>query len=184
MNKLTNKKIVFIGDSITECFDLKKHFPSFNIINEGISGNTTIDILNRLNEILSNHQPEIVFLLIGTNDLQLTNLTKEEVILNIKLIVKKIKTQFKNVKIYLQSIYPVFYEIKPFSVGKRKNEDIIYINNKLKEIKGINYIDMHKVLKDENGKLNKNYTYDGIHINDLGYKVIKQKLEKYLKELD
>lgn len=178
---MKDKKIVFIGDSITQCFDLKKHFPSFNIINEGLSGNTTIDILSRLDDSLFKHQPDVVFLLIGTNDLELTSLTADEIIFNIKLIINLIKQQLKEVDLYVQSIYPVDYNIKPFSVGKRKNKDIIYINNAIKNIKDITYIDMHKMLKDDSGKLNKLYTYDGLHMSELGYEVIKEHLMKYLK---
>lgn len=178
---MKDKKIVFIGDSITECFDLKKHFPSFNIVNEGLSGNTTIDILNRLDKSLYQYQPDVIFLLIGTNDLELTNLTPDEVITNIKKIVRNIKEELKDIDLYLQSIYPVDYNIKPFSVGKRKNEDIVYINEEIKKIEGITYIDMHTILKNDVGKLSSIYTYDGIHMSETGYKTIKEKLITYLK---
>ncbi|NLB84800.1 MAG: hypothetical protein GX794_01620, partial [Acholeplasmataceae bacterium] len=66
------------------------------------------------------------------------------------------------------------------SVGKRKNKDILYINEKIKNIKNITYIDMDVILSDENGNLNKLYTYDGLHISDLGYDVISEKLKQYL----
>lgn len=121
-----------------------------------------------------------MFLLIGTNDLELTSLTVEEIIFNIKKIIKIIQEKLKSAKLYVQSIYPVFYEIKPFSVGKRKNEDIVVINEKIKEISGITYIDMHSVLKTKSGKLNEKYTYDGLHMNEQGYHVIKDELMKYL----
>lgn len=180
MKNFNNKKILFIGDSLTECYDFKKHFPSLNIINEGVSAYTTLTILTKLNEYLIKHNPDVIFLLIGANDLELTNLTANEIIVNIKLIIKRIKAKNKDIKIYLQSVYPVDCNIKPFSVGKRKNEDIVFINNHIKTIKDVTYIDMHKILKNDEGKLNSNYTYDGIHINDLGYEVITQELNKYL----
>lgn len=175
------RKVVFIGDSITECFNLKMFFQDDDLINEGVSGHTTQDLLNRLESSLFRYQPTIIFLLIGTNDLELTELTKEEIVNNIKTIVRMINQRLPQATLYLQSIYPVNYAIKPFSVGKRKNEDINWINHQIKQIKGAKYLDIHSVLKNEEGKLNPNYTYDGIHINDLGYLVISHQLKAYLK---
>ncbi|MCK9235309.1 MAG: GDSL-type esterase/lipase family protein [Acholeplasmataceae bacterium] len=175
------RKVVFIGDSITECFNLKTFFQDDGYINEGVSGYTTLDLLNRLETSLFQYQPDIVFLLIGTNDLELTELTKEEIVHNIKTIVQKINQRLPQATLYLQSIYPVNYEIKPFSVGKRKNEDINWINHHISQIKGAKYLDIHSFLKNKEGKLNSDYTYDGIHINDLGYQVISHQLKEYLK---
>ena len=46
------KKIVMLGDSITEGGeDWNKYFKSNNIVNRGISGDTTLGVLARLNEI-------------------------------------------------------------------------------------------------------------------------------------
>ncbi len=177
---MAKNEILFIGDSITECYDFKRFFPHLNIINEGISGNTTVDILKRLNEMFKSYNPVKVFILIGTNDLELIPLTSEEIIINIKKIVTLIKKNFKGVPIYLQSVYPVFYEIKPFSVGKRKNEDIIKINEGIKKIEGITYINLYDDLLGSNNKLNKEFTYDGIHMSEKGYEFITKKLNKYL----
>lgn len=177
---MINDQILFIGDSITECYDFKKHFPSLNIINEGISGNTTVDILNRLDEIFKSYNPSKIFLLIGTNDLELIPLTSLEIVKNIKKIIALLKENFKEAIIHVQSIYPVNYEIRPFSVGKRKNKDIININKEIKKIKDITFIDLYDDFLDDNNKLNHKYTYDGLHMSELGYKLISEKLNKYL----
>lgn len=173
-------KIVFIGDSITQSYNLEKYIPSFNIINEGISGNTTNDVLNRLDTIVFKHQ-DIIFLLIGTNDLAFTPHTNDEIIDNIKEIIKTIQIKLPTAKIFVQSIYPVNYEVNPLMVGKRNNTDILYINKYVQNIEGTTYIDIHNVLQDENGKLNKVYTNDGLHINTLGYEVITKVLIKMLR---
>lgn len=175
---MNNKKVVFLGDSITECYNLEEFFPDLNLINEGKSGDTTTDILKRLKESVFAYTPSILILLIGTNDLELLNSRPEEVINGIKKIVKEVKSHDENIKIYLQSIYPVDYEIKPFSVGKRQNKDILIINEEIKNIKEVTYLDLHQVLTTKTGKLNKDYTYDGIHINKKGYEVITEYLNK------
>ena len=82
-------KIFFYGDSVTDCNrvysdpdnigegyvkytveSLKLAYEDADIqfINRGISGNRTIDLLNRLDADLIAHQPDIVTILIGVND--------------------------------------------------------------------------------------------------------------------
>ena len=62
-------KIVFLGDSITEAGeDWNKYFNTQNIVNRGISGDTTEGVLARLSEICY-YKPIAVFLLIGINDI-------------------------------------------------------------------------------------------------------------------
>lgn len=178
---MKNKTIIFLGDSITECYNLDKHFSHIKLINKGKSGDTTVDILNRLDESVFKLNPDIVFLLIGTNDLELLDSKPMAIIKNIKKIIKKIKTYNEDIVIYLQSIYPVNPPIKPFSVGKRTNKDILEINKEIKKIKLATYLDVASVLTDINGNLNKELTYDGIHINLKGYSVITNYLSKYLK---
>lgn len=175
---MKNKKIVFLGDSITECYNLEKFYPEFNVLNKGKSGDTTVDILNRLDESIFEVNPDVVILLIGANDLELLSSTSEEVIKNIKEIVKRIKGFNKAIDLYLLSVYPVNYPIKPFSVGKRTNKDINTINDAIKKIKEVTYIDVASTLKDENGELNKEYTYDGLHMSLRGYEVITEVLRK------
>jgi len=61
-----NKKhtALFIGDSLTEWFGLEKYFPDVKIINEGIAGDTTYGVLERLEGIID--QPvDKIFLMIG-----------------------------------------------------------------------------------------------------------------------
>ena len=82
-------KILFFGDSVTDCGrdynditslgegyvkytveSLKTAYEDIEIdfINKGISGNRTIDLLNRLDADVIQHQPDIITILIGVND--------------------------------------------------------------------------------------------------------------------
>ena len=42
---------------------------SFKVINAGVGGNNTIDLLNRMETDCLSHKPKLVFLMIGTNDM-------------------------------------------------------------------------------------------------------------------
>ena len=66
------KKIVLIGDSITESW--KGYSPEFfaenpYLINKGVSGETTPQILGRFNDDVISLSPEAVIILAGINDI-------------------------------------------------------------------------------------------------------------------
>jgi len=58
------------------------------------------------------------------------------------------------------------------------------INNHLKNIAkedGLTYIDLFSVFADENNRLKKEYTHDGLHVNGEGYLLWKKTIEKYVQ---
>ena len=62
---------LFLGDSITEYYDLNNYYPNMPVINSGIAGNTTEDILDEMQERVYQYKSKYkIFILIGTNDLQ------------------------------------------------------------------------------------------------------------------
>ena len=70
--------ISFIGDSLTEGFDVKKYFPEYNVVNRGISGDTTYGVEKRLDVSAYEVNPKVISLLIGANnfDTMLNNYSK------------------------------------------------------------------------------------------------------------
>ena len=174
---------LFLGDSITEYYDLDKYFPNMPVVNSGVAGDTTDDILSDMKGRVYDYNPSKVLILIGTNDL-LEDKTNEEIVDNIKKIVEVIKENRKEAEIYLESIYPVNEEIDKKLVEPRDNGDINEINEKLEEYandEGITFINTHELLVDEDNLLNEDYTDDGLHLNDEGYEVVSEALIKYLK---
>lgn len=174
---------LFLGDSITEFYDLDKYFPDMPVVNSGISGNTTEDILNDMKNRVYDYNPSKVFLLIGTNDLR-DKKSVDEVVGNIEKIIEAIKENRKETEIYLESIYPVNEEIDADVVEARNNPDINEINDKIQkyaEEENIIYINLHEKLVDDEGLLNKKYTRDGLHLNNEGYKLVTGELIKYLR---
>ena len=176
-------KIIFLGDSITHRYDLKKYYDNKNIINQGIVGNTTKDVLERLQTGVYDYNVKKVILLIGTNDIG----NQEDPIENIKLIINKIKSHDNSIEIIVESIYPINNtknsKIKKDVVGTRNNEKIKETNKKIKEIckeKNITYVNVYEELTDKNGNLKLEYTVEGLHISDEGYKKITNVLSKYV----
>src|SRR5579864_8146786 len=63
----TSGRVVFLGDSITDHGAWAEWFPELDAVNRGIGGDTVGGVINRLRT--SVHQPCAVSLMIGTNDL-------------------------------------------------------------------------------------------------------------------
>ena len=170
--------ILFLGDSNTEHFELDNYFNNRLVYNQGISGDTTEGVLNRLDQVIQ-LQPKKIFLQIGTNDI-CNGLSKDEIVTNIK----KIVVELNGYDIYLISIYPI-NESDDELINKiysecRSNNTIKAINNELKNIQNVTYIDMYTQLIDEEGNLKLEYTTEGLHINKTGYDVISKLLKDYM----
>ena len=178
------ESIVFLGDSITSRYDLNKYFPNYNVYNSGIAGNMTKDILENMENRIFAYNPTKVFILIGTNDLVYSGLDNDGIKNNIEEIINKIYEKNSNTKIYLESIYPVNNSLNKEIVETRTNDNIKDLNNKIEKIcnNKCTYINMYDNLTDKNGNMKRIYTVDGLHLNKIGYKVITNKLIKYLDE--
>lgn len=179
---------LFLGDSITDFYDLEKYFPDDPVVNSGVGGNTTDDILEDMQQRVYQYNPSKVFLLIGTNDLQVEK-SVDEIVDNIKKIVEGIKENRPEAEIYIESVYPVNNsdsdKIDHDMVGRRNNEDIQAINEKLEKYcqeSDLVYIDLYNELIDEDGNLKEEYTKEGLHMSDEGYEVITTILKKYMEE--
>lgn len=179
---------LFLGDSITDFYDLDKYYKDLPVVNSGISGDTTESILSDMEKRVYQYNPSKVFLLIGTND-HSQDKSNEEISDNIEKIIKEIKENRPYCKIYLEAIYPVNDtdddKIDHDMVHDRNNEDIRAINERLKEIakeQKITYIDMYSLLADDDNNLKLDYTKEGLHISDEGYEKITKEIMKYIEE--
>ena len=182
--KLEN--IVFLGDSITDFYNLDTFYKDLPVINSGTAGKKAYEIVEELEERVYIYNPTKVFLMIGTNDL--SHRTDEEIVKDIKRTVKSIHKNRPKTTVYVESVYPVNKnteedKIVDWMVGERDNERISGLNKKIKEMckkEKTGYIDIYDLLTDEEGMLNVDYTVDGLHINEEGYEIITKKLMEYI----
>ena len=187
VNKYVKPKvIVFIGDSITEGANFKDYFDDLIILNKGIISDTTIGILKRLDEDVYKYQPSKLFLLIGINDIG-KNYKNENTIQNIEEIINNIKVHSPNTEIYIQSIYPINNtnnkKIDKNYFKYRNNKDVVYINNKIKDIADKNkvtYIDVYSHLLDSDNNLKLSYTKEGLHLSKEGYDAVFKVIKSFL----
>ena len=189
VEKVVDNNYLFLGDSITEQYDLKEYYEDYPVVNSGVSGDYTSSIVKDMKKRVYDYNPSKVFLLIGINDLRKGN-DVSEIVSNTKEIIELIKENRPYSEIYLESIYPINKtddDKISDSVKNIKfdNEKIIEVNDLLKDLakdEKITYVDLYNKLIDDDGNLNVSYTKDGLHISSEGYECITKELMKYIKD--
>lgn len=182
-----NDNFVFLGDSMTGRYQLDEFYEDLPVVNSGIGGNTTDDILSSMNERVYQYNPTKVFILIGINDLKQEKST-DYIYNSIIKIVNEIKKNRPSTKIYVESIYPINdskdEKIRVESVKNRSNSSINEINKKLEnkfKNTDVTYINVNKELLNDEKRLKIEYTEDGVHLSPLGYIKVTKILLPYLK---
>jgi len=181
---ITPNDVVMLGNSITECGnDWNLLLGTTNVRNRGISGDIAEGLVSRMGSIVSG-RPQKLFILIGINDIS-KGIPNDTIVENIEKIVKEFKEKSPKTKIYLQSIMP--FDQSKRGQNKRlenKTQTVIDANKLIKELAKkhhVTFIDLYPHLVEKNTNVLKDsYTYDGLHLNESGYKVWVKILKKYL----
>jgi len=163
-------KIVFLGNSITEMGRWGMLIGDSTVLNRGIAGDVTFGVLKRLDEIIR-RQPSKLFLLIGINDIG-KDIPDPVIADNIRKIILRFQKESPSTTVYLESILPVNPDFKGFPQHYDKNDHVVSTNALLKKVAAetnVHFVDTYTFFCDENKKLKKEYTLEGLHINAQGY---------------
>jgi acyl-CoA thioesterase I len=168
--KPDENRVVFLGDELTENWG-SGAAPFF----------TGKPYLNRQDVIKLN--PKVVVIQIGSNDLASVTgpITQQMFAENVMSIVELAK--FNNIKVVLASMIPICDCYKKQSV-LRPFGKIIGMNGWLKEYaeqSGSVFLDYYSALA-EGRNLKKEFTNDGVYLNDAGYAVMAPLAEKAIVE--
>lgn len=167
---------ILLGDSISLWFPAQLLPPKRNWLNQGISGETSAGLLERL-ALIDRTQPEVIFVLIGINDL-IRGMKDETILANQQLIIRYLRQVHPQAKIVMQSILPHGTDKVTWEGRDRllsiSNNRILAINEQIKAIakaEGGLYLDLYPLFADSNGNLNPELSSDGLHLNPQGYKI-------------
>jgi lysophospholipase L1-like esterase len=177
------KRVVFMGDSITDGWDSPNNggfFPGKPYINRGISGQTTPQMLIRFRRDVIDLNPRVVVILAGTNDLAgNTGPTTIDAIKD-NLISMAELARVKDIRVVFSSLLPVSdYEIRDdkqiIQTVRRPPEQIKALNQWMREYAQRNnliYLDYFSAMVDDKGFLKDELSNDGLHPNVKGYEVM------------
>jgi lysophospholipase L1-like esterase len=171
----TKGEIIFLGNSITDIGEWAEIWQNILVKNRGISGDNTFGVLARLDEVVSS-KPAKVFVMIGINDIS-KEVPDSVIIANHKEIYTRIRAASPATKIYVQSILPTNADFTEFRRHQGRDSRIRNVNAALQKLcagMDLTYIDLYTPFLDKDGKLDRKYTNDGLHINGYGYMHWKQ----------
>lgn len=180
------QNVVLLGDSITEGFDVAKFFPGRRLLNRGIGADVIGNalppddprgVLQRLDCSVFDCSATDVFLLIGINDLN-SGRTVEVMEAGYRDLLSRLKEGAPRLKVHVQSLLPTRGD------HDRQNEPVRQFNKRLKRLSvefGCDFVDLHALMVDGQGQLKAEFTPDGLHLNDVAYRVWRDQILKSMQ---
>lgn len=178
------RRVVFIGDSITEFWtDLAElQSDSVAVINRGIRGQNSSQVLLRFEDDAIALQPACIVLLCGSNDLRsyvgaassVAESARERIVRNVTAMADI--AQARRIALCLGALPPV----NPAHPVHRDSSAIVRINGWLADFaatRRLDFIDYHRALVDADGHLDAAFSEDGLHPNAAGYARMAQALK-------
>ena len=166
--------VAFLGDSLTDGYNLKLYYPDYVVSNRGIGGETTRGLEERLKVSAYDLKPKVVVMLIGGNNLNTMFENYEDILIGLK-------DNLPNTKVILLSLT---------AMGKdwgHKNEIACLNNVKIKllaEKYDYTFVDLFTPLFDINiGEVYSDYTTDGAHFTSKGYEVVTSVVKPVIDSL-
>jgi lysophospholipase L1-like esterase len=194
------KRVIFMGDSITDGWHLDEYFPGKPYVNRGISGQVTSQMLVRMYPDVIDLKPAAMVVLAGTNDVARNNGPSTAEMIEENLMAMTELAQRHGIKVLLCSILPVSdYPYLAQQSGRgpqpsagagrggrgpvmrqrmtvgRPPEDILKLNAWIKNYAAeanATYVDYFSALVDDKGWMKDGIANDGLHPNADGYKMM------------
>jgi lysophospholipase L1-like esterase len=200
-------RVVFMGDSITDFWNLPESFPGKPYVNRGIGGQVTAQMLVRMYPDVINLKPAAMVLLAGTNDIARNNgpvtlrMIEEDIMAMTEL------AQLHGIKVLLSSVMPISdypylsqqnapaAPVVPGGRGApprqkmtdgRPPSDILKLNAWMKGYAATvnaTYVDYFSAMVDDRGWLKDGISADGLHPNAEGYKIMSAVLAAALQKV-
>ena len=168
-------EVAFLGDSLTDGYDLEKYYPDYVTANRGISGDTTVTLEERLQVSVYDLKPRVAVMLFGANNM-------DTMLDNYEGILMGLQENLPDTKVVLLSLTAMGGEH-----WGRKNQLAAYNNVSIKllaEKYGFSFVDLYSPLYDVSiREVYAGYTSDGGHLTHEGYTVIIAAITPVLQEL-
>jgi lysophospholipase L1-like esterase len=172
-------RVVFAGDSITAGANWEVMLPGVQTVNVAVPGFTTTDLRSQLPGITA-LAPDVLALLIGTNDLGGLDRNPDDIADDITIIIENLTQALPGTRIILNSIMPR----DPYWTAS-----ITRINARLTNLateKRVTYVDTWSAIASPDGTgLDPRYLLDDgfdVHLNHLGYAAWQAVLEPAISQ--
>ena len=180
------QRVVFIGDSITDMWNLAAAFRGKPYVNRGIGSQVTAQMLVRFEQDVVALEPSAVVILGGVNDVTgfLQQETADGIVSNIEAMADIAERH--GIAVVLCSILPVRNTPSAgYIEAERKPALLREVNARLRALaaeRGYAYADYAAVLAGPDGRLRPELTIDGVHPLAAGYALMAPVAEAAIAE--
>lgn len=155
--------VAFLGDSLTDGYDLNKYYPQYKTANRGIGGETTLGLEERMQVSVYDLKPKVAVMLIGGNNLDTMFQNYENLLIGLQ-------ENLPETEVVLVSLTAMGRD------WAYKNQLAAYNNVKIRKLAeeyGYAYVDIFSLLLDEQtDEIRAEYTTEGVHLTSAGYEVL------------
>jgi len=163
--------ILMFGDSLTYEGNWAELLHRDDIINAGISGESTHSMLYRLDSINLN-DISILFIMAGINDIFLYGEKADDIFERYQMIIEYFEKQ--NLHVIVQSTLYIANNITEY---QDINSEVDRLNSYLHTY---NFLDINTALS-QNSALQASHSSDGVHLTPKAYKIWAERLKSMLK---
>nr|WP_228014713.1 SGNH/GDSL hydrolase family protein [Fortiea sp. LEGE XX443] len=175
---------ILAGDSLSLWFPTELLPEERYWLNQAISGESSGGLLKRL-DLFDSTKPEVIFVLIGINDL-IRGESDEVILNNQRQIIRYLRKAHPTAQVVVQSILPHGAAEATWE-GRDKllalpNSRIRQLNQQLQRIaakRGVKYLDLYSLFANQQGNLRRELSTDGLHLSPAGYLVWRTALQIY-----
>ena len=173
--------IVFSGSSsIRFWIDLDKDFIEYDILNRGFGGSIFSDLNYFINELIIKHNPDLIVLYEGDNDIAFNIPTK--------YIYDDFKKSYELIREKNENVPIIYIAPKPSPARWDKKNKYDELNNLIKEFCKMKqrtyYFDTWSIMIDNEGNIPKKYFWtDMLHMNKSGYQIWKKNLKPLINKI-
>lgn len=159
----SNRLTVMLGDSLLMWYPTEQLPRDRFVLNQGISGDTTQGVLQRLS-YLDRTSPSDIHVMAGINDLK-NGATDDEVLTRLQQIMQQLRSRHPQAQIYVHSLLPTRLANLPATRIQHFNQRLAFITQQ----QNVRYLNLTPYFADADGNLQQNLTTDGLHLNAQGY---------------
>ena len=172
--------VVFYGSSTIRLWDqLQKDFPDHHTLNLGFGGAFIHSLSSNFENLFQGLHPKAIVLYLGGNDLSFS-LSSKEIIDQIGLFVEMVHQKFPSTKIFNISIKPYFERQELLDVIQQINQGTFALSM---QFTYLHQIHLYEALIDENHQIRSDlFLQDGLHLNKIGYGVLKSQVDRALRK--
>ena len=182
MEQKPDRRVVILGGSMLSQWDLAKAFPGKDYVNRSIDGQGTAQLVLRFNQDVAQLKPRVVVIVPGIDDIA-RGVSLADIQQNVILMAQLAKAH--GIRVAYASLpavnpkgtNPVAPVVTPDKVREVNKWMYLYATDH-----GDTYVDFWSQLGDTQTLLKREYSEDGISLNDAALKAIAPVLEKKLAD--